>query len=62
MVYRRKRELNDEEELNDMPPLDCDEEEVKEGKGLKLLTTAKFLSRLPILFAQIKARNNSNKL
>ena len=37
MVYRRKRELNDEEELNDMPPLDGDEEEVKEGKRLKLL-------------------------
>ena len=37
MVYRRKRELNDEEELNDMPPLDGDEEEVKEWKGLKLL-------------------------
>ena len=62
MVYRRKRELNDEEELNDMPPLDGDEEEVKEGKGLKLLITAKFLSRLPILLAQIKAGNNSNKL
>ena len=45
-----------------MPPLDGDEEEVKEGKGLKLLITAKFLSRIPILLAQIKAGNNSNKL
>ena len=33
-----------------MPPLEGDEEEVKEGKGLK------------ILLAQIKAENNSQKL
>ena len=33
-----------------MPPLEGDEEEVKEGKGLK------------ILLAQIKTENNSQKL
>ena len=40
-----------------MPPLEGDEE-VKKGKGLKLLTPNKLLTRLPILLAQIKAGNN----
>ena len=35
---RRKKELDDEEELDDMPRLEGDEKEVKEGKGLKILT------------------------
>ena len=39
------------------------EEEVKEkGKGLKMLTPNKVLTRLPVLLAQIKAGNNSYKL
>ena len=42
-----------------MPPLKGDEEEVKEGKGLKLLTPNKLLTRLLILLAQIKAGNSS---
>ena len=37
-----------------MPPLDGDEKE-KEGKELNILTQKKFLTRLPILLAQIKA-------
>ena len=44
-----------------MPPLEGDEE-VKEGKGLKILTPNKLLTRLPILLAQIKPGNNSYKL
>ena len=44
-----------------MLPLEANEE-VKEGKGLKILTPNKLLTRLPILLAQIKAGNNSNKL
>ena len=43
-----------------MPPLEGDKEEVKEGTGLKILTSNKFLTRLQILLVQ--ARNNSNKL
>ena len=35
------------------------EEEVKKGKGLKISTPDKLLSRLPILLVQIKAGNNS---
>ena len=42
-----------------MPPPESDEE-VKEGKGLKILTPNKLFSRLPILLAQVKAENNSN--
>ena len=45
-----------------MPPLEGDEEEVREGKRIKILTPNKLLTRLPILLAQIKAENNSYKL
>ena len=46
--------------LLDMSPLKVDEE-VKEGKGLKILTPNKLLTKLPIL-AKVKAGNNSYKL
>ena len=45
-----------------MPPLEDNEEEQKEGKRLKILTLNKLLTRLSIMLAQIKARNNSYKL
>ena len=48
-------------ELVDLSPLE-DHKEVKEAKGLKILTPNKLLARLPMLLAQIKAGNNSNKL
>ena len=54
--------LEDDEDLSDMPPLEGEEEEVKEEKGLKILNLNKLLTRLPILVEQIKAGNNSNKL
>ena len=50
------------ENLTDIPLLEGDEEEVKKGKGLKIVTPNKLLTRLPILLAQIKAGNNSYKL
>ena len=34
----------------------------QEGKGLKILIPNQMLSRLPITLAQLKARNNSEKL
>ena len=34
----------------------------QQGKGLKILTSNQLLSRLPISLAQLKARNNSQKL
>ena len=45
-------------DLSDMPPIEGDKEEVKEGKGLKILTPNKLLIILPILLAQTKAGNN----
>ena len=44
-----------------MSPREGDEE-VKEGKGLKILTPNKLLATLPISLAQIKDGNNSYKL
>ena len=56
----------DSEDLSDMPPLEGDEEEVRGGKvnvqGINIATPNKLLTRLPLLLAQIKARNNSYKL
>ena len=60
-----KEQSTDEKEsvdLSDMPLLESDEEEVREGKGIKILTPNKLLPRLPILLAQIKAGNNSYQL
>ena len=54
--------LEGDEDLSDIPPLEGEEEEVKEEKGLKILNLNKLLTRLPILVEQIKAGNNSNKL
>ena len=48
--------------MTDIPPMPSLEgDEVKEGKGLKVLTPNKLLTR-PILLEQIKAGNNSHKL
>ena len=64
-LWFKNEELTDREEsvdLSDMPALEGDEKEVKEEKGLKISTPNKLLTTLPILLAQIKAWNNSNKL
>ena len=45
-----------------MPPPEGDEEKVKEGKIMKILTPNKLLTRPPVLLAQMKAENNSYKL
>ena len=46
-----------------MPPLEGDEEQVREKKRINILTPNKLLTRLPILLAQIKAgiQTNSNE-
>ena len=52
--------IRDDEESADlpsMPPIEGDEEKVKEGKGLKILTTSKPFTKLPVLFEQVKAVN-----
>ena len=50
----RKSDKEQSVDLLDMPP----PEEVKEGKGLKILTPNKLLTRLSILLAQKKVGNN----
>ena len=45
-----------------MPALEGEEEKVKEGKGLRILTQNKLFTPLQILLAQIKAGNSSYKL
>ena len=49
-----------------MPDLETEESAKQrrkhEGHGLKILTPKQILSRLPISLAQLKARNNSQKL
>ena len=48
-------------DLSDNTPLES-EEEVKEGKALKILIPNKLIIRILVLLAQIKAGNNSYKL
>ena len=61
----KKNWLNKEKNVNlsDMPPpLESEEEEMKERKRLKILTPNKLLSRLPIWLVQMIVGNNSSKL
>ena len=48
--------------ITSMPPLEDDDEEVKDGKRIKIFTPNKLLTRVPVLLAQTKAWNNSYKL
>ena len=45
----RKRDKEESIDLSDMPPLGSVEEEVNKGKGVKILTPNKLLTRLPVL-------------
>ena len=56
-----RTEKADDEDSSDMSPLEGDEE-IKEGKGLKIFTPNKLFTRLPMLLAEIKAGNNWYKL
>ena len=48
--------------ITDMPPLENDEEKVKEEKGLKIIPSKRLLTWLPILLVHIKLGNKSYKL
>ena len=60
-MVKLRRQKEESEDLTDMLSLEGDEE-VKEGKGLKILTPKKSLARLPILLAHIKTEGTSYKL
>ena len=61
------------EDIGDPPPLEIEEEAEKRqkkdqsakgiiGQGLKIMTPKQMITSLPILLAQLKAGNNSQKL
>ena len=54
----------DQPEIIDMPDLENEESvaQRQKGQGLKVLTPKQMIIRLPILLAQLKAGNNSEKL
>ena len=59
--------LDDEQPVTtDMPDLESEESAAQrrnqQGQRLKILTSIQMLCRLPISLAQLKARNNSEKL
>ena len=52
------------DKMNDTPPLEDEESsaQIQQRQGLKIMTPSQLITRLPILLAQLKAGNNSNKL
>ena len=58
----RKSDKEESVDLSEIPLTEGYKEEVKEEKGLKMLTPNKLLTRLPILLAQINSGINSKKL
>ena len=50
--------------MNDIPPLESEEDAAQrqKGQGLKILTPKQMITRLPILLAQLKAGSNSQIL
>ena len=60
------RKSDKQPDSTDMPGLESEEfaaqRKNQPGHGLKILTPSQMLSRLPISLAQLKARNNSEKL
>ena len=59
-----KNIINANQKLDAMPTLEKEEDAAQrqEGQGLKILTPKQMIIRLPILLAQLKAGNNSQKL
>ena len=56
--------VNTSQKLNDMPLLETEEQAEKRQKRqvLKIMTPKQMITKLPILLAQVKAGNNSQKL
>ena len=61
------KKINDQEQqpdTTDMPELESEESATarQQGQGFKILTPQQMITRLPILLAQLKVGNNSEKL
>ena len=65
-IFEEKQESDEEPVTTDMPELESEESAAERrnqpGKGLKILTPAEMLRRLPISLAQLKVANNSQKI
>ena len=63
---KEKQESNEEPDTTDMLELESEEyveeRRNRQGRGLEILTPDQMFSRLPIILAQLKAGNNSQKL
>ena len=59
---KMRRYARDLKDIIDLYNLKSDIDTSKKGEGLKILNNKQMLNRLPILLAQIEARNNSIKL
>ena len=63
---KEKQESNEQPDTTDIPELESGksaaETKNEPGQGLKIFTPDQMLSRLPIILAQLKAGNNSQKL
>ena len=57
-----RRYARDLKDIADLYNIKLDNDTSKSGKELKILTNKQMLNCLPILLAQIEARNNSIKL
>ena len=64
LKYLVRKIVDVNQELDDMPDLETEEfvAQRQQGQGLKILTPQQMITRLPILLAQLKAGNNSQKL
>ena len=62
LAFRKIVDAN--QKLDDVPDLETEESAAQrqQGQGLKILTPQQMITRLPILLAQLKAGNNSQKL
>ena len=63
---KEKQESNEQPDTTDIPELESEksaaETKNEPGQGLKIFTPDQMLSRLPIILAQLKAGNNSQKI
>ena len=62
-VYDSVRRIFIKPSLSSIPANESDKESIEqEGQGAKIITPKQMITRFPILLAQIKAGNNSEKL
>ena len=63
-TVKKKNNQEPQPDTTHMPKLETEEEaaRIQQGQGLKILIQQKIITTLPILLAQLKAGNNSEKL